>query len=130
MKLCREVSKAQLLTQAISLVSSAKEEIFATMHLDEESEKPLPREYHLLLLSKKRAGVNIVRFGYGSKKAFLTISKLHSDIDLVYRGSDEYYQRMLLVDGQKGMFSVSNKFYYTEFEPLVRALRLFAKGAK
>lgn len=129
MKLCSEISQENLLTDAFDLVGSAKEEIFATMYLDEEIEQPLPEEYHLLLLDKKRAGVSVVRYGYGTKRAYQKIAKLHSEIQLVYRGSIHGYQRMLLIDRQKGLFSVNKKYFYTEFLPLVQALVSFAHEA-
>lgn len=127
MKFCTLVEKQNVLSTAIKLVNSAKTKILVTMNTDEEIREPLPEVYHNLLTKKAGQGIKIVRYGYGTRKSFLKLRPKSKNITFIYGGNLSLYQRMLLVDKSRGIFSLEGTVYLTKFKPLVNSLVKYVK---
>lgn len=126
MKLCEKIQE-NAIDEAMRLVRSSKKSVVVTMHVDEELKQPLPDNYHQLLERKARDGVRVVRYGFGSKKAFNTLKRKYSKIQFYYAGSLARYQRMLVVDNSGALFRLHGVTYKTMFSHLAHALVEYIK---
>lgn len=122
MKLYKVIQSNRALSLALNLVYNAKSDMVFTMNVNEEYKAPLPKKYHLLVEKRIKEGIPVVRYGFGKKKYFLAIKKRHKKVKFVYKGSLLRYQRLLIVDKNKGMFVFGNNIYYTEFRQLAQSL--------
>lgn len=122
MRLCIPVEKKRAIFQAMRLVRSAKREIVTTMNVDEELKNPLPERYHRLLVRQTEEGITIIRYGFGARRVFYAIRKKYTQLTFLYVGSLRYYQRMLTVDRERGMFLIGDTIYYSNFAPLIQSL--------
>ena len=89
-------------------VRAAKHRIYATMDLKEELTHPLPPEYFSLLKKKQGGGIQITRIGFGTKSAFLKLSRKLTKTGAqgtFLRAQQGAYKRMLLVDGKVLLFA-------------------------
>jgi hypothetical protein len=127
MKLYSQISKKQAIEFAKNLVIKAKKEIIATMNVDEEYSHPLPESYHNLLAKKVGNGIMVTRYGFGSIRVFKKLQSHYPVIRFLYVGKIDSYQRMLITDKKRGMFAVGNKFFYTDFVPLIESLVKYIK---
>lgn len=70
-----EVQTTEIKTVVFRAISGARQQIYTTMFLSEERERPLPRTYHKKLKQKTTEGVRIIRVGFGSIKDFDFMAK-------------------------------------------------------
>lgn len=128
MKFCKLIKKKYVLPTAMKLVRSAKKQILVTMNVDEEVVMPLPTAYNNLIELQVANGIKVMRYGYGTKRSYGLIEKRSNKrIIFNYVGELNNYQRLLLVDKSKGIFSVNGAVFYTEFKPLITCLVKFVK---
>jgi len=127
MKFCQEIKKGKVLARAMQLITTAKKTVDMTMDMVEEIAQPLPKKYHRNLVFLVKKGIKINRYAFGPKKLLKIIKGKYSEINLHYGGSLKNYQRMLIVDKNKGLFALGNQVFYTSFEPLVNSLLNYAK---
>jgi hypothetical protein len=104
------------------------------MDMDEEIHRPLPVYYHELILRQRRNGTKIIRYGFGSEKLFKKLKGKYPEIIFRFGGNKKRYQRMLVADGKRAMFSLNGIIFYTEFPPLATSLAsyvqiIYNKGA-
>ena len=127
MKFCEEVKKEQILKKAFNLIEESKKCIDTTMDAKEEINHPLPEIYHnkLYRLSKKRVAVN--RYVFGTKKLFIVIKNKYPNVNTIYGGEMNKYQRMLIADKEKGLFAIGSKIFFTAFKPLIKSLLEYVK---
>lgn len=130
----KKVKTSNILQKVIDIVKLAKQEILATMDLNEELEKPLSAEYFSLLNKKMQEGVVVKRLAFGTDVDFKTFNNkndIHSEnYECVLTGS-ENYKRMILID-QKYLFFVEeteggrNFFFTTEKKCIKKFLDYFS----
>lgn len=126
MKFIDLVKEKEIVNKANTLINSARTEVIATMLLEEEIAKPLPRIYCLLIEQKLRKGVIVKRLGFGKKRDFHRIvkksPKKYDNFTFKHISETKSYQRMLIIDKKRALLGLSGNFYYTGFQPLVVAL--------
>ncbi len=118
MNICTSISKHRAVEVAMRLVGGAKTEIVVTMQVEEELVHPLPLSYHKLLEKKVREKIVVTRYGFGSQSTFQKLAPRYRSIRFLYAGRTERYQRMLIVDRKKGLFSFEGKIFYTQYPAL------------
>ncbi|PIV09846.1 hypothetical protein COS31_00465 [Candidatus Roizmanbacteria bacterium CG02_land_8_20_14_3_00_36_15] len=127
MKFCEEVPKEKIIETALNLINKSKKSINMTMDMSDEINSPLPKQYHKQLRFNLKRGIKINRYVYGSKKLIKKIKNLYPEIKIHFGGKIILYQRMLIIDKRLGIFSLNNKVFFTNFEPLVKSLLKYAK---
>lgn len=116
-----EIASDKIIGVAMSLVSSAAQEITATMDLEEEIRSPLSVEYFSLLKKKAHEGITVTRLAFGTKSDFTIfmnrLEKLPANYKCIHTDSTDY-RRMLLVDNSKMLFALEEsngrKYFFTE----------------
>jgi sugar-specific transcriptional regulator TrmB len=126
MSFCEEIKK-EVINKAISLIKSSKKIIEMTMNMEEELVNPLPQKYHGLLKKLVKKNIKISRYTYGDKKLVSKIKDLYPQINIIYSGNLNKYQRMLIIDRNYGLFSINGKVFFTNFKPLIKSLLEYAK---
>jgi len=127
MKFCEEVPKEKIIETALNLINKSKKSINMTMDMSDEINSPLPKQYYKQLRFNLKRGIKINRYVYGSKKLIKKIKNLYPEIKIHFGGKIILYQRMLIIDKRLGIFSLNNKVFFTNFEPLVKSLLKYAK---
>jgi len=122
MKFCVQINKKNVLKTAMTLISSANKNIDITMDVAEELRNSLPDEYHKRLTNLLKKGIKISRYVFGPKNLFKIIKNKYPMINTYYSGEINKYQRMLIIDKEKGLFAVNEKVFFTEFKPLIKSL--------
>lgn len=127
MKFCQEIKKEKVLEFAMNLIGSSKKNIDMTMHLEEEIKKPLPNKYHKKLAELARNNILVNRYTYGAKKLFNIIKLRYPEINTHYKGSVQKYQRILIIDKEKGLFNLNGHVFFTSYKPLIKSLLKYVK---
>ena len=116
---CTPIEENEVLLKVINLVLTAQEEIAVT-HSDADDSKVVPDKNYFDALQKKiKEGIKITRYVFSSKEP---LSQDSQGVSQVYAGDCDSYQRAVVVDQSRAMFKLGDKFYYSEFQPLVSAL--------
>lgn len=120
----KKIKTSNILQKVIDIVRLAKQEILATMDLNEELEKPLSAEYFFLLNRKMQEGVAVKRLAFGTKTELETFNGKYDikseNYECVLARSNNY-KRMLLVDRKYLFFATDIEgrrsfFFATEKE--------------
>lgn len=130
MKFAVPVKNGDVISCALELVTSSKKEIIATMDIAEELVSPLPAPYYKSLKEAKARGVSIIRLGFGQLNDFqflLNSMDRSTFTDFVYGGHIERYQRMLIIDGKKGLCGIGDQVIFSEFPPFIVSLVKYCK---
>lgn len=111
-----------VLQTAISLVQKAEKKVVASQSPFDESKVQPTDEYFNSVEKAINRGVKFSRYCFGREP----IEEIDArGVHQFYAGSQEYYQRVLIIDDTTAMFKVGENFYYTEFQPLVVALTMY-----
>lgn len=127
-----EVQTPEIITTVMHAVSSARQQIYMTMLLSEEREKPLPHTYHELLKQKLTEGIKIVRVGFGSREDFGFISRNigldSTNFTFIWHSDTTAYQRFIMVDKTLLFFNFGGTFYRSSNPEVIRQfLNYFTK---
>lgn len=128
MKFAEAIPPDMVFPTAMRLLRRARREVVLTMDMQEEEARPLPVAYHRRIGALVRRGIRVRRYGYGTKRQFARLAGGYRNITFRFGGSMTRYQRMLIVDGEAGLFRIAGHVYYTSYAPLLTALRAFAEG--
>lgn len=126
MTFCTNIRSDDVLECAIGLIQGARTSIIVTMDVDEELLSPLSGTYRDLITKQYQNGLIVMRYGFGSNQSFTTLAT-RTKIPFVYAGRFGY-QRMLIVDRERGLFRLGNTVYRTEYEPLASSLVKYAES--
>lgn len=119
---CKSITKDQVLNLAIKLVKSANSKIIVT-HSEQDKSSVKPNDdYYQSLEERILNGIRVSRYYFGNHKNYTHEKAVYKNINYIYAGSTESYQRCIIIDNKKMLFKLEDSFYYSEFKPLIESL--------
>lgn len=95
------------------MVKNAKKQIVVSKLENEKSSVTPNGQYYDFLEQAQKRGVRITRYYFGSTAGLKAEQAKNKDINYVYGGREDEYQRLVIADGECSMAKIGSQFVYS-----------------
>lgn len=114
MKLYREIEDKMVLAKVLEMIKETQKHLIVSKREGENHKVKPNEEYYKILQMLSRKGIKISRYFYGSRQGFAQEQNANPDIENIYGGTAEEYQRLIIADGKKSMAKIGRQFVSSE----------------
>lgn len=123
MRLYQELNEEDVLSSAMNILE-ATEHLLIVSKLENDPHPIQPNPNYYRLLDKlKQNKVRIIRYYFGSPEGFETERRENPDIENIYGGDKDDFQRLIISDDNKSMSKIGKQFVYSTNPLWINMLR-------